>query len=606
MRRAGPGPGVLAVAGIGILLIALPLMRAAIVERIYGLVVSCNGCVRWSALGNDLWLTASGFGLMALALAVRQRVVRRLLLVPAFLIALAMLVDSIVLDVMNMRLYFADVLKFGGEVGATRSFLQALWAGGYLGLYAAMFALGLVLIALLLPLKRNPRLALAIALLAIAAGSAGAWLGRADPGHIHREAVVNLIQLQRMRGVNQPYSDEFARAILREQAPAAAICETGQGRRPDVILLIVESLSAHHSALLGGSGHVPEIDAIARANTWFSDFYANGFTTDHGLIALLDGRMPVPAVGRYLSARAFDGFGDPGHSVPGVLHPAGYQVAFLTTGTLDFLDKTAWLSRMGVDHFEGDRHPYYEGMPRGGFNAASDSALYGRFLQWMDGERDASRAFLAALLTVDSHPPFLDRASGALDEERIFRRADAAIGDFHRKLEARGFFERGILIITGDHRGMTAVAPEEWERYGESAMARVPFVVAGASGLPRGEISGAFQQTGLRPSLAQLVGTGQVCRHEGEDSFLRPDPRPPSWVLHARGDLRGRVDIHFPDGLAWLDLEGDRSAVGGAHPERAAAIAREIHRDRILRGEVPEDMVPLLLELSRQRAAQAR
>ena len=71
-----------------------------------------------------------------------------------------------------------------------------------------------------------------------------------------------------------------------------------------IVLVIVESLSSYHSALLGGNGWTPELDRIAGHSRWFTNFHANGFTTDHGLIALFTGKAPLPSVGRYGGTRA--------------------------------------------------------------------------------------------------------------------------------------------------------------------------------------------------------------------------------------------------------------------------------------------------------------
>ena len=593
--------GALAIALIAALLLALPLLRAMLAERTYGAAANCDACVYWASLGNDGWLAGIGILFLAAGLALPSRWLRMALAALAWVLAVAMLVDTLLLDMLSLRLHMADVLKFGGEGQASAGFVLAALRGGYWPIPLAIVVLVTTLALLPFYSVRAPRMALALVMLALGMIPAGLWSGRMAEGYIHSEGVVNLLQLQGMRGVNVPYSERFSRNMLALPETPASICDDGQERRPNVLLVIVESLSAYHSGLLGGRGFVPELDAIARDATWFSAFHANGFTTDHGLIALQNGRAPIPAVGRYLSLQAFAGFGDPQRAVSGKLQPYGYEVVFFTTGNLGFLDKTSWLKRMQMDHYEGSESAYYDGMPRGGFDAASDDALYGRFLQWLDTERDTSRPFISTLLTVDTPPPFLDRSSGRLDEEAVFRRADAAIGALYRQLAKRGFFENGILLITGDHRSMTTVGRDEWVRYGDSALARIPMVIAGATGVPKGRIDAAFQQTDLLPSLAHLISKGRVCRHEGQGSFLRPDPQPPAYVIHARGDLRGRIDVYYPDGAAWIDLAGDASTSGGAHPRRTQIIANGVHRDRIERGELRQNMPPLLMDLSRQR-----
>ncbi|HNR91996.1 MAG TPA: LTA synthase family protein, partial [Dokdonella sp.] len=596
--------GIAGITGVVLLLMLVPWARALVVERTYGGFADCGSCVRWQSLGNDAWLAGAGILVLALGLLLRWRILRHVCAFAVFALGLVMLVDTLLLDLFTLRLHMGDVLKFGGEGRATTQFIQSLAAGGYRPLPYLAVAIPGIFVLLWFPLPRTPRLARALLGSGIAMIACGVWLAATARDHVFRDSAVNIVQLSGMRGINQPYSEAFKLRMLAQERPQAVLCDMGQERHPDVLLLMVESLSAHHSALLGGSGFTPQLDAIARANTWFEAFHANGFTTDHGLIALMDGRVPVPAVGRYLSLYPFTGFGDPEHSVGGVLGAHGYQTAFFTSGNLGFLEKQPWLKSLHLSHFEGAESPFYEGKPRGIFDAATDEVLYQRVIQWLDNERDRTRPLFAAVLTVETHPPFLDRASGKLDEAALFRRADAAIGDFYRTLQARGFFDNGILLIVGDHRSMTTVTREEWERYGDSALARVPMVVVGPSGLPKGAIAGAFQQVDLLPSLAQLTGSGPVCRREDQGSFLRPDPQPPAWVLHPRGDLRGRVDVYFPDGTGWIDLAGDASVTGGAHPERMAAIANAVHRDRIERGEVAQDMAELLMKISVQRLEQ--
>lgn len=596
--------GLIGILGVVVTLLLVILARSFVVERAYGGFVDCGTCVRWESLGSDAWLGGIGIAVLAFGLFSRSNALRRVLALLVFALALVMLVDTLLLDLFNLRLHMADVLKFGGEGRATSQFIQALSAGGYGPLPVLAVAIPCIFVLLWFPLPRAPRLTGGLAILALAMILGGAILVLRAPDHVFREGAVNIAQLHGMRGVNQPYSDEFVQRILAQDMEGHEKCDIGQGRQPDVMVVMVESLSSHHSALLGGKGYMPNLDAIARESTWFEAFHANGFTTDHGLIALMDGRAPIPAVGRYLTLHPFDGFGHPTHSLPGILAAHGYQSSFFTSGFLGFLDKAPWLERMGLSHFEGAEAAFYEGKPRGVFDAATDEVLYERVIQWLDEERDPTHPLFAAVLTVETHPPFLDRETGKLDEAGLFRRADAAIGTLYRNLTERGFFDDGILVITGDHRSMTTVGRDEWDRYGNSALARVPMVVTGASGLPKGRIDAAFQQTDLLPSLAHLVSNGRVCRHEGQGSFLRPDPQPPAYIIHARGDLRGRIDIYYPDGAAWLDLAGDASRIGGIHPQRTTLIANLIHRDRIERGELRQDMAPLLMELSRQRLEQ--
>lgn len=586
------------------LLLALSLLvliglRALTVEAIFGPNADCGGCMGLSSAGQDAWLLALNLGLLALAVAARSSWIRLPLMASALVLLILASADLAILTLLNARLYLLDVFKFGGELDASADFLRALLRAHPVVLPMASLGLGALIALCLRPHRSQPRQAIGLAASAGLALIAGAALSNSAPTHVNSDAFLNLWQLHRDQGVAQSYSDVFVQALAESANPSVPTCEAGQSQRPDVVVVLWESLSTYHSGLSGDwQSRVPQFDSIARRNTWFSAFHANGFTTDHGMIALLTGEYPVPQVGRYASLQAFAGFENPDSSVAGQLRPFDYHTAFFTTGDLGFLDKPSWLKAIGVDHWEGAEHPFYTGMPRGPFAAANDQALYQRFGQW---QRDAAISpYFATLLTVESHPPFVHRSTGALDESATFIDADRAFGEFYRSLQADGFFENGILIVLGDHRSMTPLKAAERERFGDTALAVTPMLVAGASTLPKGEITLPFQQTDLLPSLLQMIAP-RACHRPDQGRFLRSDPQPPAFIVHARGDQRSRVDIYTAQGNGALILRGDASEWIGHQPDNWREIADFLHAERIRRGQLESDIPAILRMLGRDQ-----
>jgi lipoteichoic acid synthase len=585
-------------AWLAALLLATCVMRAWRTQFALGDSAGCTDCLFWPVLGHDAWLLAVAWATLALSLASAQRGVQLAAALVALAIQWLMAVDLAILTTLNMRLYLFDVFKFGMEAQALQGFLGALLrSSGGVWLVLAVLAL-LSSFAVLLPGAADRRAAAGLAVAALFATIA-AFVSRAhDPAYINADSLLNVVELHLAQGGNAPYSPDFVRALATRPAEVPTTCSPAQARRPDIIVLAVESLSSYQSAHFGGPLDLtPRIDAIAAANTWFTRFHANGFSTDAGLIAMLTGRAPVPAIGRYRSLDAFAGFDDPAHSVVAPLEAAGYRTHFFTSGDLGFLDKAPWLESLGFDHWEGAEHPFYAGWPRGGFSAAEDRALYLRLLDWMQGP-EARRPWFAFVLTVQSHPPFVDKDSGKLDEAAVFGAIDAEVGRFHDELAARGFFEHGLLLITGDHRSMTPLHPEERARHGDAAFARVPMIVVGNAGLPHGAIDAPFSHTDLLPSLADLVGSTS-CRRADQGLFLRGDVVAPSWILHARGDARNRIDVYAGGRASALILDGDDSRWIGNRPPQWQAIEDEIHRDRIRRGELDSDIEALIEILGR-------
>ena len=550
-----------------------------------------------ASFGSDLLLVAIGWLLLAIGSMVRPAL-RVVVALPVVGLLLLMVLDVALLGTLNQRVYLSDVFKFGGEWQASLDVIAAiLKSRAALPAVAGTAWLAACLLMLLsgrATRKMATRLAIAAPLAALGGVLTQYW----SPAYVHAVGYRNLVHNQLADGSNRNYSHEFlGRQSQVELQPPR--CEPGRNSPRDVILLMVESLSNYHSKLLGGPrDDVPELDKLARDNRYFTAFIANGFTTDMGMIALLAGEVPVPARGRRSSLKAFRGFGEGEHSVPLQLARAGYESAFFTSGDLGFLDKRPWLDSLGFSHVEGAEAAYYTGMPRFAFGAAEDAALYARFRQWSMA-RDAPAPLFAALLTVQSHPPYVNRKTGEFDEDRIIRSVDLAAASFANDLRNDGYFERGgLLVITGDHRAMTALNPEELAS-GDRAFALVPLIVVGGpERWKQTRIDGLFQQTDLLPSLMEMAGV-ESCGRPGHGTFLRDVPQPADWAVHVRGDQRDRVDYYSPSGDAWLQLNGDLSAWHGDIPENAAQVAARIHLDRARRGELDNDMSDVMRMLSR-------
>ncbi len=578
--------------------LALAGIRADLVDSAFASYVGCAHCFYWPTIVHDLGLIAIALALSGSALLLRHGWLR---LLPLLLLAglmVAMAADLMVFHSLTHRLLWSDVLKFARELAAVSDVGARSLHGS-----ARAIAVGLAVAALLIwlaalrSLHSRPRLGLLTlaASLAIALG-AGALRGR-DPDYVNANlSFQNLLEVNLAQSIDAAYSPEF---IARMQAVPAlpASCGPGQARRPNVILVMVESLSAYQSRRYGGElDAVPQLDALAESGRWFADFHANGFTTDGGMIALLTGQAPIPVFGRYSSMDAFAGYADRGHSVPVLLGQHGYYSVFFTTGDLGFVDKNRWLPQIGFERFEGAESGYYEGKARGIFGAARDSLLFDRFANWYDQEREPGRPFFAALLTVTTHPPFINPETGIADEEAVLREVDAAIAGLHRHLQSAGYFDDGILIVTGDHRAMTPLHHAEYQRYGESAYSRVPMYSWGPSDFGSGRVDGVFQHSDLLPSLQNLTAA-EACHGPGQGLMLSPTPQAAGFALHARGMPRDRIDVIGADFAGAVILAGDRSHWTGDQPAHWQSIEASIHLQRASRAGGSRNLLERLIEL---------
>jgi phosphoglycerol transferase MdoB-like AlkP superfamily enzyme len=558
--------------------LCLSVLRALYLEKIGSEYTSCHGCFLVPALGRDAWLFCAMFAVLAFAAASPWRWAARIARVVVALGILAQATDLVLLRLFNQRFYIADLLRFSGDAAAGWSVARAqFFSINGIG-YAVAAAIVLIALAGLIVggrgSRKQSRLLLVLAAISALFAVVAMWM---PLRYVHEEYVGNVVEVNLPQGRAREFSPGYAQNQLRLDKTRPQTCDAGARSGRNIVIVITESLSAYQSALLGGScDWLPRLDAIARANHYFTHFYANGFTTDGGETAIITGRPPLIPPGRdWYSLRAFGAGAD---TLPGIAHRAGYQATYFTTASLTFLNSGAWLHALRFDQIEGDENPYYANLPKGQFGAAEDAALFGRFEQWL-GQRHDPRPFVAVLLTVSTHPPFVDPRTGRIDPANSFGYIDAQLADFHDALDKRGFFDNGILLITGDHHSMTPIDREEYAKFGERSFARIPLIVAGAVDMPK-VVDAPFQQSDFPASLAHIMGV-DYCRTPFNGIFLDPQPQPPRYVVQVRGDDRNRVDVYYDDRVASYMENGDASGWEGVPPPEADMVAAWINTQRL-------------------------
>jgi len=568
-------------------LLGLCAYRAWTVDLAYGWYVDCRGCLRWPTFASDLWLVAALVGGLALASWSRAR----WLVLPIALAGVALLlvieVDLVVGATLSRRLRWDDVPRWGGDFAAQRDIVLPFLSSvrGFSLVAASLLSLVSWLLACRASLRharqsgsglRAPRVA-AIAVLALIA-SAAAWAG-GGAHYLHAELYENVVKINQRDASRREHSPERL-AELKAMPEPPRRCLAGAGGTPSVILVAAESWSMHHSRLYSGLADLtPKLDALAQQGAWYPEFYANGYATETGLIALLTGKSPLPTH-RAWGIFAFD---EVEYDFHRWLATRGYHTALLTSATVEPGKRREWAQMLGIAFAEGaEQQPRYANLPHGVFGAASDAALVDRFLDWYDHERPPG-PFMATIVTVSTHPPFIDVDTSDPDlpgEQAAFARLDKDLARLAEALRTRGFLEHGILFVAGDHRAMTPVGTGELDRFGEDVMSRVPAFALGAIGRPPGPVAGAFQQTDLIPSLRERIGT-EVCVNAMQGLMFGANPEPPKVIAYPYPMVRDELHVQTGGARYRMRLDGDDTRWLGDAPPDGKRIADELMRERV-------------------------
>ncbi|MGA9572506.1 MAG: sulfatase-like hydrolase/transferase [Lysobacterales bacterium] len=301
-------------------------------------------------------------------------------------------------------------------------------------------------------------------------------------------------QLQPAAAMYSPMDIAFYAGL--KQVPAAI-----PSSKPDIILLVVESLSSINSSKTSGNtGFLDRFDELAEQGVLFRNFFANHQASEGGLIALLGGFPPMhfPTASPYM----FDEFAVQA-SVIDEYRQQGYYTDFLTSADLSFIGLDRFLEGLGLDRSRGrDEVEAMRNAPRVVLDAPSDAWLYREALSSVQRLMNAAQPFLLTIATTSTHLPYSHPEGGPDTPRAVWEWSMQQLAWFYSQLSEAGFFDHGILLITGDHRQMRPLSEAEVQRYGGSARARVPLLVIG-EGFPRGLIDERFFQ---QSDLLRMLG----------------------------------------------------------------------------------------------------
>jgi len=512
-------------------------------------------------------------------------------------VATIYIVDAIIYKFFNTRFYAEDVVHYSRE---TEAVLSELAAAGKILLKKPIWKISIFFIIIFSSIFFASRFLIARAskkirwhatLLIVAFIFIGIYL---MPTRLYTYSYQDKLLYENIFERNKnylnrkKYSSEFRNRVL-SSFHEKQINERGRNIRPNILLLIIESLSSHHSLYFSGiNDFTPNLDHLAKQNITIPNFFANGWTTVGGLVSLLTGAFPIAGerakYGRW-GGVFFKDF-ELTDTLPNYLRKFEYHSYFFCSGDLSFVGQNEWLKGIGFETIKGGEAPEYEGERRGGFKSVLDGVLYKLVLKEIKKMPQDKPCFIC-VETLWSHFPYFSPTVGGEDSaENVFRYTDEQINYFCSALEDMGFFRNGILIITGDHRSLDPISKKEWDTFGLRAQARIPMVIVWkSSDLPK-VIKGDFQQADLFASIKSIV-SDRYSRSIYHGNFLEPNPIAPPCIFQARADDRDLIYVKCGEEEGLVKIDGDRTRFVSGNVHENSFVVDKINHDRITRGNEP-------------------
>jgi phosphoglycerol transferase MdoB-like AlkP superfamily enzyme len=229
---------------------------------------------------------------------------------------------------------------------------------------------------------------------------------------------------------------------VTDSIPALFACN-----RPNVVFVILESFLSKAMESLGGiPGVAVNMDKLGKEGILFTNFYANSFRTDRGLVSIIAGYPAQPTMSIMKYPKKTESLPSISRSLKGV----GYDLQYYYGGDADFTNMRSFLLSAGFNRIVSDKDfPVQERLSKWG---AHDHILFSRFLS--DLENKPREPFMKIIQTSSSHEPF-DVPYHRLEDPFLNAIAytDSCLGDFISRFRQTDLWEHTLVVLVPDHAG---------------------------------------------------------------------------------------------------------------------------------------------------------
>ncbi len=323
---------------------------------------------------------------------------------------------------------------------------------------------------------------------------------------------------------------ESLRGNSSSQQPARRVLTTDL---PNVVVIILESFARTiMDAEVEGKAVMPTMQRLKTEGLWFENFFANSFRTDRGEVAILSGFpaqtqisiMKLPAKSRTLPSLARS------------LGRAGYATSFSYGGDLNFTNQAAYMYATGWQELIWQKDLRFAEPPADwGYD---DRVMSGWFADRVIALDKAGKPFLAGLLTLSSHKPFV--VPYAEFENPVLNAmafTDACIGQLIDQLKASPAWKNLLVVLVADH----GYPYPRTLAYNEPLRHRIPMIwTGGAIASP-----GVVEEYGSQIDLCATLLSQMNLPHDDYDyskDLLAPTPPQRKFAYYTFNDGFGVVD----------------------------------------------------------------
>ena len=291
--------------------------------------------------------------------------------------------------------------------------------------------------------------------------------------------------------------------------------------RPNVVIVILESFLSKAMGTLGGiEGVAVNLDSLGANGVLFTNFYANSFRTDRGIVSILSGYPAQPTNSIMKYPRKSQSL----PSISGALLKEGYNVQYVYGGDANFTNMRSYLTAMGFENIISDMDfPLSQKMSKWG---AHDDVMFDKIASQLEmGEE--KEPFLKVIQTSSSHEPFEVPGFNRLEDIRLNSVAytDSCLQAFINRYRNTPYWDNTLFVFVPDHAMQYPVDIDVFsvERY------RIPLIFYGEALAQKGvKVEETGSQIDIAATLLSQLG---ISHREFEFSKNILNPQNPHFAF---------------------------------------------------------------------------
>ena len=286
--------------------------------------------------------------------------------------------------------------------------------------------------------------------------------------------------------------------------------------KPNVVLIIIESYGREYSGAFNPDtkikdykSYTPFVDSLAQHSLIFTNAYANGYKSIHGMSSILSG---IPSFKDAFTSTPYAN--QKIESLVSVLESLGYHTSFFhgaENGSMGFL---GYSNILGIDKYFG-RNEYNNDTDFDGYWGIWDEP----FLQFMKEKLDEEKEpFFSTVFTISSHEPYIipekykeTFPEGDIIMHKCVRYTDYALRRFFDEAKKEHWYNNTLFVLVADHANLIYY-PEYRKALNINT---IPILFYHPDGRYNGINNLLAQQIDIYPTIVDMIGFNKPFRSWG-------------------------------------------------------------------------------------------